>query len=781
MNEAEVVRGYSFGDWKLDIVRGSLIYDDQECFLRHQSLQVLRYFLEHPNTVIPKDELAAAIWDNNSVTDNALAQCIAEIRRELKDDRKNPRFIKTFPKIGYRFIAPVQAYGPPPAPAIQPLKTQTELQETLVKEIPDRAETASVEASSPIASRKLRWRCCRIGLFLAFPLIAFFGGLLHHSPPSKREQNSATSVLSPPTLVVFALSNTSGREDLDWLREGIADMVQIDLAHTGQWNVLSREKVHSLSGNKAGKLQTERASQLARTAGATAFLSGTISVAEQQIHIKIETRNANDGHLLGSDEVFLSDSRQTVAEASLLSNDIARHLGMSVNSTPSIAHMMTSNVEAYRYYSLGVEKAEHFQNAQAIELLQKAVKLDPDFAMAYARIGYASAVKDFEPAKGRPYLEKALRLSGRLPERDQLYIKAWYAISRSEYEQSIRVLQEIIAKYPAETEAYSLLARLLRGLERTQSAAAVLSDAIRKNPNAEELYNSYGLIQSALGQPSQAVSAYRQYVALAPQNPNAHDSLGMAYDQLGQYETAIAEYASALRLDPEFEPSIVHLGDTFYKQGRYQEALREYQRYIEITHNNDAKALGYGDIATVYLTLGKLQQARDAAIKEIHYNRNAVWNTIVLAMRTGQKKKILELQQQLFAALPNPERGSPSDIRTEFFYHGYIELKSGDAQGALSHFKAALQHLPPSSGIDMHEDCLANAYLELGMLPEAVAEYKRILQANPRYPLASYHLAQAYDRLNNKQEARKAFHDFLQASISADPSNPFVLEAKRNL
>ena len=63
----------------------------------------------------------------------------------------------------------------------------------------------------------------------------------------------------------------------------------------------------------------------------------------------------------------------------------------------------------------------------------------------------------------------------------------------------------------------------------------------------------------------------------------------------------------------------------------------------------------------------------------------------------------------------------------EYFYHGFIELKTGRSQDAISHFKLALQHLPPSSGIDLHEDCLANAYLELGMIPDAIAEYERIL------------------------------------------------------
>ena len=106
------VNGYSFGVWKLDVARGCVTCGGKEFVLRYQSLQLLIVFLEHPGVLLSKNDLTSAIWADTSVTDNALAQCITEIRRVLKDDPRNPRFIKTFPKIGYRFIAEVKvAHG----------------------------------------------------------------------------------------------------------------------------------------------------------------------------------------------------------------------------------------------------------------------------------------------------------------------------------------------------------------------------------------------------------------------------------------------------------------------------------------------------------------------------------------------------------------------------------------------------------------------------------------------------------------------------------------------
>ncbi|MFN2533445.1 MAG: tetratricopeptide repeat protein [Pyrinomonadaceae bacterium] len=76
-----------------------------------------------------------------------------------------------------------------------------------------------------------------------------------------------------------------------------------------------------------------------------------------------------------------------------------------------------------------VEKAQALQNPEAIAQLQKAIALDPQFAMAYARIGYAYAVNWTRVDEGKPYLEKAFQLSSGLPEKDKLYITSWYEIA----------------------------------------------------------------------------------------------------------------------------------------------------------------------------------------------------------------------------------------------------------------------------------------------------------------------------------------------------------------
>ena len=99
----------------------------------------------------------------------------------------------------------------------------------------------------------------------------------------------------------------------------------------------------------------------------------------------------------------------------------------------------------------------------------------------------------------------------------------------------------------------------------------------------------------------------------------------------------------------------------------------------------------------------------------------------------------------------------------------------------MHHFKEALRHLPPSSGMDLYEDCLGNAYLESARLDDAIDEYQRILRLNPNYPLAQYHLGQAYQRKGKSADARTSYERFLQIWKNADANIPEVVDAKREL
>ena len=94
-----------FDRYVLDLDRGCLLLDGSEIVLRPKTFAVLLYLVENSGRLVSKDDLFAAVWPNLAVTDDTLVQSVGELRRALGDD--GPRLIKTIPRRGYRFLAPI--------------------------------------------------------------------------------------------------------------------------------------------------------------------------------------------------------------------------------------------------------------------------------------------------------------------------------------------------------------------------------------------------------------------------------------------------------------------------------------------------------------------------------------------------------------------------------------------------------------------------------------------------------------------------------------------------
>ncbi len=775
-------RIYRFEDIEIDASRGCLKRRGIEQHLRQQSFHLLLYMLERRQALISKEELIENFWQGAAVTDNTLVQCIKEIRKVLGDDPREPRFIKTIHKIGYRFIAAVTEELPAD-------NTGHSEVETNVIDSSFEANRSTLATASAV-HRLFQPRLIRIVLALAsMAALAIGVWLLLRRPATPHVDVTLPQVPGRKALAVMYFENQSARPDLNWLSEGLADMFIADLAHFDRLSVLSRQQLHLLlerSGHKPERvIQLDQALNIARKSHADGVLLGSFATLGDKILINVRLFDTAGSQLLVADQFLVDQPADVLTQVDLVSPKLAAHLGAApAGKQASLADVMTKNLEAYRYYSLGVSKAQAFQNAQATALLRKAIQLDPTFAMAYARIGYAYAVTDFLPEEGRPFLAKAIQLSDHLTAKDRLYVTAWYAIAGQDYPGAIKTLQKIIDQYPLETEAYTRLARLLQSEERPQEAIAVVKRGLTVDPEYPDLDNVLGICFLGLQRYEDAIAAHQRYVELAPNEPNAHDSLGMSFEQSGKYDRAIAEYNTALLLDPEFEPAIIHLGDVCFQQGRYREAVRQYQRYIQVTGSDTARAVGYGSMAQVYWRLHDLSQAEQAARNETRYEKGAIWNSLLLAMDRSDTAKAAKLKESLNRFLqsgPYPARGSRNELRSYDYYLGTLALREKHPDQAIGHFRQALRHLPATSGLDLYEDCLANAYLGLGRLDEAIAEYQRILRLNPNYPLAQYHLAQAYQRKADNGQARSGYERFLQIWNGADLDIPEVMDAKREL
>lgn len=762
---------YRFANIEVDLDRSCLLLAGEERHLRQKAFQVLVHLLQQRERLVSKNELFDTIWKDTAVTDDVLVQCITEIRRVVGDDPQHPRFIKTVPKAGYRFIGDV-VEGPKGAGSKDG--------DCLDADLSNENEPPATERPRTASNARRRYAVLS-GLLLicAMATVSYFW--LGSAP-----QNliPLTVIDGRKTVAVMFFDNQSGGAAFDWLREGLADMLIAGLSRSDKLTVLSREQLSTLLGRYVPGDKTilfDNARDIAGKSHAQYFVMGGFTQIGDTIRLDARIHETETGALLATESLTVERAEQLLTQIDLLSLRIANRLGTDPEEKREIANVATDSLEAYRFYSLGVEKAQAYHTAEAVRLFEKAIDLDPEFAMAQARIGYTYAVSAGETEKGKPYLEKAYHLAARLTEKDRLNIEAWYAIANLDYKGAIRSYREMIERFPLEIEAYSQLARLLRGENQPDEAIAVLRRGLGIDADAGNLYNSLGSILSGFGNHAEAIAAHERYVALAPNEPNAHDSLGLTYQYAGDYAKAVENYTRALELNPKFEIAIVHLGNARIRLGQNKEAAAAFHRYIDAASSRYLKARGYDSLAYIDLQAGNLALAERSNAASRKFDNEQNWNSYVVASRRGQRANAKVLESAILKKVDFMGRGARITRRLELYYRGTITFNNGQHEQAIDYFRQSISQPPLTWHYSDYEDCLADALLKLGRFDEAIVEYERILSANPNYPLARFHLGQAFKAKGMDDQARASFQTFLEVWKDADPDIPEVLRAKEFL
>lgn len=790
---------YRFEDVELDPSQGCLRRAGEELAVRQKSLQALLYLVEQRHRLVTKEELIERVWEGIAVTDDALVQLIKEIRQSLGDDSRLPRFIKTVPKAGYRFIAPVEEF-------VFDLPRAVEMEQHTSVEIEYEEEITEIRGDGERGRERsgdwprLQRRFLPVGTLprlvltaIAVALVAVISLAIYLATKPRRpaEQLGEVALAQLPgkrPIAVMYFDNLSASPELDWLREGLADMLITGLSRSEDLNVLSRRQLQALleriDRTPGDRTTLDDALRVGQKSRAEVIALGSFARLDGSIRIDVQLHDARTGQPIASESLIVDKPGDILTQIDLLSLKLTAHLGAALNgqqASKRLAQVMTDNLQAYRYYSLAIEKAHALENTEALALLEKAIALDPQFAMAHARIGYVYGMTWVMPEKARPHLEKAFQLSDRLTEKDRLSITAWYEIANLDYPGAIATFRKIITQYPLEVEAYLRLAVLLVGEDRCEESIEVAKQGLLIDPEAKDLYNVLGGDYLNLDRHDEGIRMHQRYVELAPQEPNSHDSLGLSYQWAGRYGDAIQEYNRALALKPDFEVALIHLAHVHFQQGHYQEAIDNYRKYIEIAPSENERGRGHDSVVYAYWKKGDVFSAEREAKKAARNKTSVTWSALLLAVERGDLAAGKLRAERYFAGWPFSDRGARGGLRILHYLRGYVALKSGRASEAIEHFKEALVHRPPVWSIDAFEDCLAGAYLDLGRLDEAIAEYQRVIGINPNYPLAHYHLAQAFERKGEPDKARAAYEQFLGIWSDADSDLPEVVAAKQRL
>ncbi len=761
------VSSYQLEGVEIQVGRQAILRGQEQIHLRAKTFQVLLHLIENRSRLVPKQELFDVLWKETAVSDASLVQCIIDLRKAFADDARNPRYIRTVPKVGYQFIAPVsetvvfdQSVRSSSVEVEEYVRCEVEYEESEVPEAPQPGWNRLAPLRRPVV-----YAVSAAVLLAVVTAAVLIGG---------NRSLERSRVAGTTRVAVLYFENQSQSSRLDWLREGLADMLIADLSRSPAITVLSRIELHSLlqrSGiSGRNPVSLDDALEVARKSHSDVVAVGSFAQIGDKIRINLELHDGPTGRLLAAESVVPEGDEHILGDVGLLGLRVARDLGAAPRErvNPTNSPPITTSLEAYRYYSLGVEKAEAFHNREATELLEKAIALDPQFAMAYARIGYNYCVTWILPEKAKPYLEKAFALSGRLTERDRLYIHAWYAVANRDYPAAVERYRALKAAYPYETEAYVQSGVLLRGEERYDEAIATLKQGMAIDPDRKELYNTLGGIYSQQGRHEEAIAMQQRHVALAPQEANAYDSLGLAYYWAGRFDDAEKAYRHSRELEPNFDIVISHLGMLYGAMGRYREAMDWFRMYASLAPTEVQQGDAAIYMSQLYWRVGDKAHAIEELSRAMAAQPDRQVIPVNMALWRGDARNAAALSKHI-ADVTYTHRGArPPLKRHEFYLLGEVDLLQGRNDQAIEHFREALRHWSGLAVLQLEEDCLADAFLRLGRLDEAIEEYQRVLRSFPGSALARYHLAIAFARRGYADQARKQFDAFLDVWKLAD-------------
>jgi eukaryotic-like serine/threonine-protein kinase len=419
---------------------------------------------------------------------------------------------------------------------------------------------------------------------------AIAGGLYYRSHRSK-------PLTEKDTIVLADFANSTGDPVFD---DTLKVALGVALNQSPFLNVLPENKVEEtlkLMARPAGTALTpEVARELCQRAGSKAYIAGSIGALGSQYVLGLKAVNCQSGDPLGQQQVTAEAKEKVLDALGEAASKLRRDLGESLATVQKfdvpLEQATTTSLEALKAYSLGTKIARQKDSAAALPYDQRAIQLDPHFAMGYAALGndYSSLT---ELGRASEYFAKAFELREHASEREKLVITAaYYSVVTGELDKAAQTHKQFIENYPRDVGAYLNLGGVFalqghyekaRDLNRQSSILA--PDAIAP---AENLVNSLLALQSF----DEARQIIRQIQARKQDDYLLHSALySLAF--LGADSPAMTEQQQWFADKPEYENFGLSLAsDTEAYGGHLGKARELTKRAAESAIRADSKETG---------------------------------------------------------------------------------------------------------------------------------------------------------------------------------------------
>jgi eukaryotic-like serine/threonine-protein kinase len=755
-----------FGEFELDRGAFELRRAGQSVHLERIPFELLCLLVQRGGQLVTREQILESIWGKDVYLDaeHAVNTAIRKIRRALRDDPEEPRFILTVPGKGYRFVASIVRKEP---------ELATEGDVAKKRELP-----VAIGASHEIR----RWRLIilAIAFLAALALLAFF------------QVRRAPALTEKDTIVLVDFVNSTGDTVFD---DALKQALSVQLSQSPFLNILSDKKIREtlqMMGHPTGEPVNQKTGQeICQRTQSAVLLAGTIALLGNQYVIGLNAVSCSTGDLLAREQVVAGGKEEVLKAVDQAATKLRRELGESLSSiqkfdTP-IEQATTPSLEALQAFSLGRTTLRvKGDSAEAVPFFQRAISLDPNFAVAYASLA-ASYSNLGEPTLAQKNIQKAYELREHVTDRERFYIETeYYDTVTGELEKSLEVCRLWEQIYPRDFIPHFTAGNVDDLLGRYENGLAEAQQSFRLAP-AVDLISTY-LVYSYLtmNQLEQARIAAQEAQAKNLDSPDLHftsylfafvrnDPGGMAREvawaagKPGMEDVIIADSAGTAAYHGQF--------------GKARDLFRHAIASAERAGKKETTASYEAEGALSEALVGNTGQVRNLAARALANSTDRTVQfaaTLALAI-AGDTARAQALTLDM-------GKRFPQDTIVRFNYlptlEGQLALNQRNPYQAIEALQVAVPYELSQVGALYPAYVRGEAYLVADRGGQAAAEFQKILDHRPIVlwrtigALAHLGLGRAYALQGDTARARTAYEDFLTLWKDADPDIRILKQAK---
>jgi serine/threonine protein kinase/tetratricopeptide (TPR) repeat protein len=639
-----------------------------------------------------------------------------------------------------------------------------------------------------------------VAALLVVALIA--SGLYYRS-----RQHTAHALTEKDTIVLADFANSTGDAVFD---DTLKTALSVALNQSPFLNALPENKVAAtlkLMSRPAGtKLTPEITRELCQRVGSKAYLAGSIASLGSQYVLGLKAVNCQSGDPLAEQQVTAAGKEKVLDALGEAASKLRTELGESLATVQKLdvplSEATTSSLEALKAYSLGQKASGEKGTASALPYHQRAIELDPNFAMSYWAVGgdYFSLG---ELGRASDYFTKAFQLREHASEREKLAIAAsYYQNVTGELDKAAETYQETIESYPREYRAPVDLGLVYAAQGQHERATESYRRSLRLAPDNSAPYANLGNSLLSLQRFDEARQIIREAQARKLDDLLLRNAL-YALAFLGSDSAAMAEQQQWFAGKPEENIGLALASDTEAYGGHLGKARELTKRAVDSAIRADSKengAIWQENAAIAQAAYGNPAEARQSAaegLKLVPTSQGVEVEAALAFAMAGDTARAESLGQDL-------NKRYPLDTQMQSLW-----LPAIQAQLALDkkNTTATLTALQAASPIEFGQiefianiSCLyptyvrGEAYLAAGQGKEAAAEFQKILDHSgivwncwtgalahlgvARANALQSRTSEGADRDAARVRALAAYKDFLTLWKDADPDIPILKEAK---